>query len=106
VAGARLVDEVELVAIGSRDRARAEAQAAELGIKWALGSYEDVLEDPGVDAVYIPLPNSLHVEWSIRALNAGKHVLCEKPLSRHPEQVERAFDAAERAGRVLAEGFM
>jgi D-xylose 1-dehydrogenase (NADP+, D-xylono-1,5-lactone-forming) len=94
------------VAIGSRDRARAEAQAAELGIERALGSYEEVLADPDVDAVYIPLPNSLHVEWSIRALEAGKHVLCEKPLSRHPEDVERAFDAAERAGRVLAEGFM
>ena len=94
------------MAIGSRDRARAEAQAAELGIERALGSYEEVLEDPGVDAVYIPLPNSLHVEWSIRALDAGKHVLCEKPLSRHPEDVERAFDAAERAGRVLTEGFM
>jgi predicted dehydrogenase len=106
VAGARLVDEVELVAIGSRDRGRAEAQAAELGIERALSSYEAVLEDPGVDAVYIPLPNSLHVEWSIRALEAGKHVLCEKPLSRRPEDVERAFDAAERAGRVLAEGFM
>jgi D-xylose 1-dehydrogenase (NADP+, D-xylono-1,5-lactone-forming) len=94
------------VAIGSRDRARAEAQAAELGIERALGSYEEVLADPDVDAVYVPLPNSLHVEWSIRALEAGKHVLCEKPLSRHPEEVERAFDAAERAGRVLAEGFM
>jgi D-xylose 1-dehydrogenase (NADP+, D-xylono-1,5-lactone-forming) len=94
------------VAIGSRDRARAEAQAAELGIERALGSYEEVLADPDVDAVYIPLPNSLHVEWSIRALEAGKHVLCEKPLSRHPEDVDRAFDAAERAGRVLAEGFM
>jgi xylose dehydrogenase (NAD/NADP) len=106
VAGARLVDEVELVAIGSRDPARAEAQAAELGIERALGSYEEVLADPDVDAVYIPLPNSLHVEWSIRALEAGKHVLCEKPLSRRPEEIERAFDAAERAGRVLAEGFM
>jgi D-xylose 1-dehydrogenase (NADP+, D-xylono-1,5-lactone-forming) len=94
------------VAIGSRDRARAEAQAADFGIERALGSYEEVLADPDVDAVYVPLPNSLHVEWSIRALEAGKHVLCEKPLSRRPEEVERAFDAAERAGRVLAEGFM
>jgi D-xylose 1-dehydrogenase (NADP+, D-xylono-1,5-lactone-forming) len=94
------------VAIGSRDRARAEAQAAELGVERALGSYEEVLADPEVDAVYVPLPNSLHVGWSIKALEAGKHVLCEKPLSRRPEQVERAFDAAERAGRVLAEGFM
>jgi xylose dehydrogenase (NAD/NADP) len=101
-AGARRAEEVELVAIGSRDRARAEVQAAELGIERALGSYEAVLDDPGVEAVYIPLPNSLHVEWSIRALEAGKHVLCEKPLSRHPEEVARAFDAAEASGRVLA----
>jgi xylose dehydrogenase (NAD/NADP) len=106
VAGAHRADDVELVAIGSRDGARAEAQAAELGIERALGSYEAVLEDPDVDAVYIPLPNSLHVEWSIRALEAGKHVLCEKPLSRHPEEVERAFDAADASGRVLAEAFM
>jgi len=106
VEGARHADEVELVAIGSRDQARAEAQAAEFGIERALGSYEAVLADPDVEAVYIPLPNSLHVEWSIRALEAGKHVLCEKPLSRHPEEVERAFDAAAASGRVLAEAFM
>jgi xylose dehydrogenase (NAD/NADP) len=68
--------------------------------------YAEVLADPAVDAVYVPLPNSLHMEWSIRALQAGKHVLCEKPLTRHPEQAKAAFDAAERAGRVLAEGFM
>ena len=72
----------------------------------ALGSYEELLADPDVDAVYISLPNALHVEWSVRALEAGKHVLCEKPLSRHPEEVERAFDAAERNERVLAEAFM
>jgi xylose dehydrogenase (NAD/NADP) len=106
VEGARHADEVELVAIGSRDQARAEAQAAEFGIERALGSYEAVLADPDVEAVYIPLPNSLHVDWSIRALEAGKHVLCEKPLSRHPEEVERAFDAAASSGRVLAEAFM
>ncbi len=100
------MDEVELVAIGSRDRERAEAQARELGIERALGSYEEVLEDGDVEAVYIPLPNAMHVDWSVRALEAGKHVLCEKPLSRHPEEVERAFGAAESAGRVLAEAFM
>ena len=105
-AGAQLVDEVELSAIASRDLARAQAQAAELGIERAHGSYEELLADPEVDAVYISLPNSLHVEWSIRALEAGKHVLCEKPMARSVEQVERAFDAAESAGRVLAEAFM
>ena len=106
VAGARELDEVDVVAIGSRELGRAEAQAAELGVERALGSYEAVLEDPQVDAVYVALPNSMHVEWSIRALEAGKHVLCEKPMARAVAPVERAFDAAERAGRVLAEGFM
>ena len=94
------------MAVGSRSRERAEAQAAEFGIERAHGSYEDVLADPDVEAVYIALPNALHVDWSVRALEAGKHVLCEKPLSRHPEEVERAFDAADGAGRVLAEAFM
>ena len=106
VAGAREAENVEVVAIGSRDPTRARRQAGELNVPRALGSYEEVLADPGVDAVYIPLPNSLHVEWSVQALEAGKHVLCEKPLSRHPEEVERAFDAAERNDRVLAEAFM
>ena len=96
----------EFVAVGSRDRARAEAYASEKGIARAHGSYEDLLADPDVDAIYNPLPNGLHVEWSIRALEAGKHVLCEKPLTRRPEDVGRAFDVAEREGRVLAEAFM
>ena len=61
---------------------------------------------PEIDAVYIPLPNSMHVPWSVRALEAGKHVLCEKPMSRRPAEVEEAFAAAERAGRVLEEAFM
>jgi predicted dehydrogenase len=106
VAGARQADGVEVVAIGSRERERAQAQAAELGIPTAYGSYEELIGAAEVDAVYVPLPNSLHVEWSIRALEAGKHVLCEKPLSRHPAAVQRAFDAAEAAGLVLAEAFM
>jgi D-xylose 1-dehydrogenase (NADP+, D-xylono-1,5-lactone-forming) len=96
----------EFVAVGSRDAARAEAHAREKGIARAHGSYEALLADPDVDAIYNPLPNALHVEWSIRALEAGKHVLCEKPLSRRPEDVDRAFDVAEREGRVLAEAFM
>jgi predicted dehydrogenase len=106
MAGARLVDEVDVVAVASRDPARARAHADELGVERALGSYEELLADPDVDAVYISLPNSMHVDWSVRALEAGKHVLCEKPLARSVEPVERAFDAADAAGRVLAEAFM
>ena len=106
VAGARLVDEVDVVAVASRSLDRATEQASELDVPRALGSYEELLADPDVDAVYISLPNSMHVDWSVRALEAGKHVLCEKPLARSVEPVERAFDAADAAGRVLAEAFM
>src|ERR1035437_7285534 len=106
VAGAGAASGVEVVAIGSRDRDRAEAQAQELGVPCAYGSYEALLADPDVEAVYVALPNSLHIEWSLRALQAGRHVLCEKPLSRHPDDVVRAFDAADSGGLVLAEGFM
>jgi xylose dehydrogenase (NAD/NADP) len=104
--GARLSDRVDVVAVASRDAARAEAYAREHGIERAYGSYDALLGDPDVEAVYVSLPNSLHVQWSIRALEAGKHVLCEKPLDRRPAEVERAFDAADRAGRVLMEAFM
>jgi D-xylose 1-dehydrogenase (NADP+, D-xylono-1,5-lactone-forming) len=96
----------QFVAVGSRDLGRAEAFARDKGLARAHGSYEELLADPEVDAIYNPLPNALHVEWSIRALQAGKHVLCEKPMSRHPDEVARAFDAAEREERVLAEAFM
>lgn len=106
LAGARESEQVDVIAVSSRDQARAEAYAREQGIERAYGSYEALLADPDVEAVYISLPNSLHVEWSIHALEAGKHVLCEKPLDRRPEEVERAFDAADRAGRILAEAFM
>lgn len=106
IAGARLSDSVRLLAIASRDRERADAYAHENGFERAYGSYDALLEDPDVEAVYISLPNSLHVEWSIRALEAGKHVLCEKPLTRRPEEAARAFDVAERAGRLLMEAFM
>jgi D-xylose 1-dehydrogenase (NADP+, D-xylono-1,5-lactone-forming) len=106
VAGARQARGIEVAAIGSRDRARAEAQARALGVPRAHGSYDELLADPTIDAVYIALPNSLHVEWSLRALRAGRHVLCEKPLSRHPADVERAYAEAEDGGLVLAEAFM
>ena len=96
----------QFVAVGSRDLGRAQAFATEHGITRAHGSYEELLADPEVDAIYNPLPNSLHVEWSIKALEAGKHVLCEKPMSRHSDEVDRAFDVAEREGRVLEEAFM
>ena len=72
----------------------------------AYGSYEALLADPEIEAVYISLPNTMHAEWSIKAVEAGKHVLCEKPFSRHPEEVDAAFDAAERTGRLLSEAFM
>ena len=86
--GAEAPTEVDLIAVASRDAGRAEAYARERGIERSYGSYEELLADPEVEAVYISLPNSMHVEWSIRALDAGKHVLCEKPLSRHPDEVE------------------
>ena len=106
IPGAKASPKVDLVAVASRTQDRADAYAKEWGIERAYGSYDALLADPDVEAVYISLPNTLHCEWSIRAVEAGKHVLCEKPLSRHVEEVEAAFDAAERAGRLLSEAFM
>jgi D-xylose 1-dehydrogenase (NADP+, D-xylono-1,5-lactone-forming) len=106
LAGARASERVDVVAVASRDRARADAYAREHGIPRAHGSYEALLADDDVEAVYVPLPNSLHVGWSIRALEAGKHVLCEKPLTRRAAEAEEAFDAAEHADRFLMEAFM
>jgi predicted dehydrogenase len=103
---ARQTDRAEVIAVASRDERRAQAYAREHGIERAYGSYEALLGDPDVEAAYISLPNSLHVDWSIRALEAGKHVLCEKPFSRRPEEVERAFATADSAGRLLMEAFM
>jgi xylose dehydrogenase (NAD/NADP) len=104
--GARESRLADVVAVASRDGERAREYAERLGIPRAHGSYEALLADPEVEAVYVSLPNGLHVEWTIRALQAGKHVLCEKPMDRRPEQVARAFDVAEREGLVLSEAFM
>ena len=106
LAGAARSSEVEVVAVGSRDLARARAFADEHGIPAAYGSYEELLADPAVEAIYNPLPNTMHCEWSIRALEAGKHVLCEKPMSSSIAEVEQAFAVAERTGLHLTEAFM
>jgi D-xylose 1-dehydrogenase (NADP+, D-xylono-1,5-lactone-forming) len=106
VAAAAACDEVEVVAVASREPARAEAYAASRGIPRAHASYDALLADAAVDVVYVPLPNSLHCAWAIRALEAGKHVLCEKPMSPDPADVEAVFDTAERLGLVCMEAFM
>ena len=106
LAGAARTGRVDVVAVASRDAGRADAYAAEHGIATAHGSYEALLADPDVEAVYISLPNGMHHEWTMHALAAGKHVLCEKPYTRHPHEAEEAFDAADAAGLVLAEAFM
>jgi predicted dehydrogenase len=106
IPGAHASEKVELVGVASRDQERAMTYAEEWEIPRAYGSYEALLADPEIEAVYISLPNTLHCEWSIKALEAGKHVLCEKPLSRHPEEVAAAFDVADRTGFLLSEAFM
>ena len=104
--GASLTDAVEVVAICSRTEERARQAAERFGIPRWHATYEGLLADPDVEAVYISVPNSLHHEWTMRTLAAGKHVLCEKPYTRHPDDVTQAFDAAESAGLVLSEAFM
>jgi len=93
IPGAQASPKVELLGVASRDGRRAEEYARHWEIERAYDSYDALLADPEIEAVYISLPNSMHCEWSVRALEAGKHVLCEKPLSRRPEEVDAAFDA-------------
>jgi predicted dehydrogenase len=102
----RLVPEVSVVAIASRDGARATETARANGIARAHASYEALLADPGVDAVYNPLPNHLHVPWSERAAAAGKHVLCEKPIATTAAEARRLITARDRAGVVICEAAM
>lgn len=106
IPGMRRARRVEVAAIASRDAAGALAVAERLAIPRAYGSYEALLEDPDIDAVYIPLPNHLHAEWTIAAVRAGKHVLCEKPLAMTSLEAEGMAAAAEEAGVVLMEAFM
>ncbi len=106
IPGAQASEKVDLIAVASRDEGRAQAYASDWGIERAYGAYESLLEDSDVEAIYISLPNTMHVEWAIRALEAGKHVLCEKPFDRRPDEVAQAFDAAERTGCLLSEAFM
>ena len=104
--GAQRSTSVGVVAVASRDDERARRFAAERGIERAYGSYDALLADPDVDAVYIPLPNSMHHEWTMRSLRAGKHVMAEKPYSTKAAEVDEAHDLADAAGLVLTEGFM
>ncbi len=106
IPGIRAAARCEVVAIGSRDVERARAVADRHGIARVHGSYAALLADPDVDAVYIPLPNNLHPEWTIAAARAGKHVLCEKPLAMTAAEAERMLEACRAAGVVLMEAFM
>src|SRR4051812_29572052 len=105
IGGAEASDGIEIVAAASRSRERADVYAREKGLERAYGSYEELLAAPDLDAVYVALPNALHVEWAQKAVAAGKHVLVEKPLTRKPEEVDPLFDAAEAAGRVVMEAY-
>jgi len=96
----------EVVGIASRDLQKAHETAAKFQIPKTYGSYEQLLQDPDIEAVYIPLPNHLHYEWTIKAIEAGKHVLCEKPLALNAEEAERMVQTAQKAGVLLAEAFM
>jgi predicted dehydrogenase len=95
-----------LSAVASRDMAKAKEFADSHGIPKAYGSYEELLADKDIDAVYIPLPNHLHKEWTIRAAEAGKHILCEKPLALNAEEAQEMVDACAKHGVLLAEAFM
>lgn len=106
IPGIRNAERCEVVAIASRDTERATRTAAELGIPTAHGSYEALLSDPDVDAVYNPLPNHLHARWTIEAARAGKHVLCEKPLAMNAEEAQQMVDACASGGVRLMEAFM
>ena len=102
---ARNVDRVSVTAVAARDRGHAEAFAKKHGIAKVYDDYDALLQGPDLDAIYNPLPNSLHAEWTLRALDAGKHVLCEKPFASNAEEAEHVHQASERSDRVVMEAF-
>jgi predicted dehydrogenase len=102
---ARQVTDVAIAAVAARDPARARAFAAKHGIPRVADSYDALLADPELDAIYNPLPNSLHAVWTINALQAGKHVLCEKPIAANADEARAMIDAATRSDRLLMEAF-
>ena len=95
----------KIAAIASRDLGKAQAAADKLSIKHAYGSYVELLADAEIEAVYNPLPNEEHVAWTLRALAAGKHVLCEKPIALNAEEARPLIEARNRSGKLLAEAF-
>lgn len=100
---AKRIPEIEVRAIAARSKERAENQARAFNIRKVHMDYDSLLSDPEIDAVYIPLPNSLHCEWSIRAMQAGKHVLCEKPIASNADEAERMADVSQSKGVLIAE---
>lgn len=105
IPGMQLAENCNLYAVAGRSMDKALAYQKEFGFEKAYDSYEALLADPNVEAVYIPLPNSLHCEWTVKALNAKKHVLCEKPLAPTTEEIEKMHDAAEANGVYLMEAY-
>ncbi|MET3598269.1 Gfo/Idh/MocA family protein [Martelella mangrovi] len=106
IPGMKKSELVTVQAIASRDAAKAAAAAEKLQIPVSYGSYEELLADPEIDAIYNPLPVNMHVDWSIRAMEAGKHVLCEKPIAMSAEEAARLIDARERTGKQVLEAVM
>ena len=102
----RTAELCDVVALASRDLDRARRTADELGVPNAHGSYQGLLDDPDVEAVYIPLPNHLHVPWAVRAAEAGKHVLCEKPIGLNADEARRLLEVRDRTGVTVTEAFM
>jgi predicted dehydrogenase len=106
IPGMQRAEHVEIAAIASRSLEKAKQAAAKLGIPQVYGSYEELLADPHIDAIYVPLPNHLHVPWSIKCLEAGKHVLCEKPIAMSALEAATLITARDAAGRKAGEAFM